>query len=151
MRETNNKPPLNGNKSGFTLVELLITLLIMGILAGISVPIYLGQKSKAINVEAQENLLALRQLLEQYYNENSCYYRVGVNCTDTTLYFNQTSNTLQTALPGFKPGNASALYFSYNITTNTTATRFLASAVRTSTSGGNIIFSINQDNNRTGF
>ncbi|MEO5357703.1 MAG: prepilin-type N-terminal cleavage/methylation domain-containing protein [Nitrospirae bacterium YQR-1] len=151
MEKADNKPALKGNKGGFTLVELLITLLIMGILAGIAVPIYLGQREKSINVEAQENLLALRQLLEQYYNENGCYYKTGGACSDATLYFNQTSNTIQTSLPGFRPGNASALYFSYNITTNTTATRFVASAVRTSSNGGNIIFNINQDNNRSGF
>ncbi|MBF0465334.1 MAG: prepilin-type N-terminal cleavage/methylation domain-containing protein [Nitrospirae bacterium] len=143
----NRQAPKSG---GFTLVELIITLLILGILAGIAVPIYLGQREKSKNVEAQENLLALRQLLEQYYNENGCYHKTGTNCDTSTTTISGVAN-IQAFLTGFKPGNANGLYFNYNITFSNNATTFNAVAARSGTTNANNVFSIDQNNNRQGF
>ena len=61
------------NKLGFTLIELLVVIAIIGLLAGVSIPIFLGQRTKAIISEARSNLTLLFTLEEQYYAEHGRY------------------------------------------------------------------------------
>ncbi|MBF0338076.1 MAG: type II secretion system protein [Nitrospirae bacterium] len=144
---------------GFTLVEVLVTLVIMSILAAVAIPTYLGQRDKARRAEAKENLEAIRLHLEQYFNENGCYYRTGgppTVCTNATI---SGVTAIQAFLPGFKPGNTAALNFVYSITTTGTATAYVAGAVdkavSTSVSSGATCASselkIDNNNNRCGF
>jgi prepilin-type N-terminal cleavage/methylation domain-containing protein len=45
------------NESGFSLLEILITLLILGILAGIAIPFFLNQQKATDATQLQANLL----------------------------------------------------------------------------------------------
>lgn len=143
------------NKKGFTLTELLIVVAIIGILAVIAIPAYVGQTKRAARTEAYTNLQTLRLLEEQYYAENGCYYRTGATpvCTDTTIS-GVANIQAATFLPGFKPGDAASLNYSYSIETTTAtgsttpATAFTATATGQSSRVAGDSFWIKQDNTK---
>ncbi|GBD97258.1 MAG TPA: prepilin-type N-terminal cleavage/methylation domain-containing protein [Nitrospirae bacterium] len=138
---------LNNKDRGFTLSELLITMAILSLLAGIAVPIYLGQRSKAAHSEAKANLEAIRLFEEQRFAENGSY---GAN--STTYLFTEAVSSLQSLLPGFRPGNAANLNFDYQLVVGGTGTTFTATATGKSSSVvDGATFSIDNNNNRSGF
>jgi prepilin-type N-terminal cleavage/methylation domain-containing protein len=97
------------DKKGYTLTELIIVVAIIGILAAIAIPAYLGQQKRAARTEAYSNLQNLRLLEEQFFAENSDY----TASTGTCAADNDNIAAIQAVLPGFKPG--SGLSFSYCI------------------------------------
>lgn len=63
----------NNEQLGFTLIELMITVAILGILSAISVPSYLAYVQKSKRTEAKTELLRIAQLQESYYVQNLSY------------------------------------------------------------------------------
>jgi general secretion pathway protein G len=55
------------NRSGFTLIELMIVMSIVGILAAVSVPNYRWGLIKANEAVLKENLYTFRSTIDQYY------------------------------------------------------------------------------------
>ncbi len=110
------------NRKGFTLVELLTVVAILGILAAIAIPGYIGYHKRAARTEAYSNLQNLRLLEEQYFAENSAYTAALGTCGAD--HDNLAVIKAPGALPGFKPG--SGLSYSYciqqNVDINGTAT-----------------------------
>jgi type IV pilus assembly protein PilE len=58
---------------GFTLIELMITLLIVAILAGIAVPSYRNYVLRSHRVEATAALLRVAAAQEKFYLQNNTY------------------------------------------------------------------------------
>ncbi len=58
---------------GFTLIELIIVLAIIGLLVGIGLPTYKGATVKAKEAVLKENLFILRKLIDQYAQDKGKY------------------------------------------------------------------------------
>lgn len=64
---------LRTNKQGFTMVELLVVLVIIGILAAVATPIFLGNTQKAKASEAVATMSLIRQSQRDYFINNNSY------------------------------------------------------------------------------
>ena len=69
--------------SAFTLLEILIVIVIIGILAVIAVPKFISMRTDAINAAAQANLAALRSVISSYYANSAAHNYL---CTTANPY-----------------------------------------------------------------
>lgn len=65
------------NRGGFTLIELMIVVAIVGILAAIAIPNYLNFRMKAKTAEARTNIGTVRGLEIAYFAEHN-YWVAGM-------------------------------------------------------------------------
>jgi type IV pilus assembly protein PilA len=64
--------------NGFSLIELLVVLLIIGVLAAIAIPSFLSQKSKAYDASAKELARTSETVAETYATDHNGEYTWGV-------------------------------------------------------------------------
>jgi type IV pilus assembly protein PilE len=73
-------PSLSCRSRGFTLIELMITVVVIGILAAVAYPSYTDYIRRGKISQATSELSAMRVRLEQYYQDNRNYGVAG--CAD---------------------------------------------------------------------
>lgn len=67
-------PEKNRNKkSGFTMIEIILVVIIIGILAGIAIPRMGGKTERAQLTQAQSNIAALGMAIQEYEMMNGTY------------------------------------------------------------------------------
>ena len=81
---------LNARRGGFTLIELMIVVAIIGILAAIAIPNFLRFQLKARSSEGKTNLAAIRTAEESYFAEYGLY--VSSNLSPVSHARNQKTN-----------------------------------------------------------
>ena len=91
---------MNRDTSGFTLLELLIVMVIMGILVLISIPRFTGARDKAYRAQMQTDLRTLVTAEEAYYDDNQTY-TTQVNLLDYNKNPNVTINVLEANGSGY--------------------------------------------------
>src|SRR5688572_4699706 len=67
------RTPAKGAEEGFTLVELLVVMLIIGLLAAIAIPLFFNQTSKAKDVAAKSDVRQVAQAVEACRIERTSY------------------------------------------------------------------------------
>ena len=80
------RPPAQiSTESGFSMVELLVVILIVGVLAAIAIPAFLSQKGKAVNAGAKSLASTVQTTAEAYASEHDGSYE-GLNEKELQKY-----------------------------------------------------------------
>lgn len=92
-----NKSPLFVR--GFSLMELMISVAIVGIIAAIAYPTYTNHVERTRRSDGQSALLTAAARMEHYYTTNNTYLgatltNVGVNATSTQGFYQVTIGNL---------------------------------------------------------
>ena len=61
------------NEKGFSFIELMVVVIILGILAGMIVPRYMGRTDEAKTVKARIDIVAIETSLKMYRLDNGTY------------------------------------------------------------------------------
>ena len=119
---------LHTRRGGFTLIELMIVVAIIGILAAIAIPNFLRFQLKAKSSEGKTNLAAIRTAEESYFAEYGNY--VSALPSPPTIADN-TKTAFSHAVPGegfdrigWAPEGE--VYFFYSVEINSDADQFTA-------------------------
>lgn len=117
---------------GFSLVELMVVVAVLGILASIAVPNYQDYVLRSKLVDAQSSLAQLRVTMEHYYQDNRSY----------------------DSAPGEPTGNcgiamAASNYFTYSCATSNSGQDYLITATGTAAGAtAAFAYTIDHGNNR---
>jgi len=118
---------LGKSKKGFTLIELMIVVAIIGILAAIAIPNFIRFQLKAKTSEGKVNVAAIRTAEEAYFSEFGTYVGGTASPTDnggtskTDFVDNGGFGTIGWAPEG-------QVYFNYEVVISTSGTAYVASA-----------------------
>lgn len=120
---------------GYTLVEMLLVLVILGVIAAIALPAYDNQVSRTRRSDCMGTLLGLAQAMEKYNAVNFTYTGAAAAGADTGT----PANTL---FPSTCPVDGNAVF--YNLTIQAaTATDFTVQATPAGAHAGDGILRVN--------
>ena len=117
------------HQHGFSLIEVLVVMLILGVLAAIALPAFLGQEQKGQDADAKANARNLVSLVDACYTSKDDY----------TLCSDQAGLGGNIGIPyGTNPGEA-------EVADSTLSTYTVTAVSKAKTGGTNNTFSITRD------
>lgn len=105
-------------KNGFTLIEILVVLAIIGIISAIAIPSYLGQRQRARVIgDASANCRVIAMQLETFKADNGSYGPPGAltwTYVTTQPHYGPPTG-ITNPIPAFTPSGTSGISFVLNI------------------------------------
>lgn len=110
-------------QSGFTLVELMIAVAIVGILSSIAIPSYQDSVRKSRRADAKAALLGFSNAMERHFTETNSYCDAGGadggdSCGDGASDFGTPPTSV------FKPNIETATYYNFTIADDVTMSSY---------------------------
>ncbi len=111
----------NNRKGGFTMIEMMIAVAIIGVLASVSIPAFQNYQNRSRRAEAFANLAGISKLEKSYFSEYSAYAPVvgaqpaGVPSSTKLLWDPAADAAFGTV--GFHPDGA--VFYTYDVNVDT--------------------------------
>ena len=110
------------NTKGFTLIELMIAVAIVGILAGIAYPSYQDSVRESRRADAKGALLGFVNAMERFFTVNNTYLGAGTTNNNTGA---------PTIFPDHSPVDGGTPYYNLTIADGVTANSYTLNAAPT--------------------
>ena len=107
---------INKDEKGFTLIELMIVIAIIGILAAIAIPQFSAYRNRAYNSAASADLKNMQTAQEAYYVENGSYVGTATTLKATIYGWSQSLTVTVTGAAGAQAYSFSSYHNSGNKT-----------------------------------
>jgi type IV pilus assembly protein PilE len=134
------------DNKGFTLIELMVTVSIIGILAAIAYPSYTSHIRKSRRVDAQAALLGFANAMERRFTETNTYCNLGGAGGSNTC--GDTDTTNDTGPPSIysaqSPIDGGTAFYTLTITTAANTT-YVLRATPVNAQAGDGILELTQD------